>query len=97
GPAVLSFRELMELMLAQIGRRRVLLTLPSGLASLAGRGLSLLPRPLLTADQVRLLQKATVATAGAPGLAQLGITPTALALILPTYPNRFPRGPRPPH
>jgi NADH dehydrogenase len=94
GPAVLSFRELMELMLAEIGRRRVLLTLPSGLASLAARLLGLLPNPLLTPDQVRLLQKDTVVSPGAPGLSELGITPTALELILPTYLNRFRRGGR---
>jgi NADH dehydrogenase len=94
GPAVLSFRELMELMLAEIGRRRVLLTLPYGLASVAALFMEFMPKPLLTRDQVTLLQKDTVVTPGAPGLAQLGVTPTALELILPTYLNRFRRGGR---
>jgi NADH dehydrogenase len=94
GPAALSFRELMELMLAEVGRRRVLMTLPYGLASAAALFMEFMPKPMLTRDQVKLLQKDAVVTSGAPGLAQLGITPTALELILPTYLNRFRRGGR---
>jgi len=94
GPATLSFRELMELMLAEVGRRRVLMTLPYGLASAAALFMEFMPKPMLTRDQVKLLQKDAVVTSGAPGLAQLGITPTALELILPAYLNRFRRGGR---
>ena len=94
GPAVLSFRELMGLLLREIGRRRVLVTLPSGLASAAAVFMQFMPKPLLTPDQVKLLQKNTIVTPGAPGLAELGITPTALQLILPTYLARFHRGGR---
>jgi NADH dehydrogenase len=94
GPAVLSFRELMELMLAEISRRRVLVTLPWALASMAALFTGLLPKPQLTRDQVKLLRKDAIVTPGAPGLAQLGVTPTALELILPTYLNRFRRGGR---
>lgn len=94
GPAVLSFRELMALMLAEIGRRRVLVTLPYGLASLAALFMALMPKPLLTRDQVKLLQKDSVVRPGASGLAELGITPTALELVLPTYLHRFRRGGR---
>jgi len=91
GPAVLSFRELMELMLAEIGRRRMLLPLPSGLASLAALFMEFMPKPMLTRDQVKLLRKDTVMTPGVPGLADLGLTPTALELVLPTYLHRFRR------
>ena len=94
GPAVLSFRQLMELLLVEIGRRRFLMPLPFGLASLMASFLSLMPSPMLTRDQVKLLQRDSVVTPGAPGLADLGITPTALALVLPTYLNRFRRGGR---
>jgi uncharacterized protein YbjT (DUF2867 family) len=91
GPTVLSFRDLMELLLAEIRRRRVLLPLPSGLASLAALFMEFMPKPMLTRDQVKLLQRDSVVTPGAPGLADLGLTPTALALVLPTYLNRFRR------
>lgn len=94
GSAVLSFRELMALMLAEIGRQRVLVTLPYGLASVAALFMELMPKPLLTRDQVKLLQKDSVVRPGASGLAELGITPTALELVLPTYLHRFRRGGR---
>jgi NADH dehydrogenase len=92
GPVVLSFRELMRMLLLEIGRRRALITLPFGVASLNALFMEFMPKPLLTRDQVKLLQKDTVVTPGAPGLAELGITPTALELILPTYLDRFRRG-----
>ncbi|HKF72124.1 MAG TPA: complex I NDUFA9 subunit family protein [Stellaceae bacterium] len=94
GPAVLSFRALMELMLAEIGRRRLLVPLPYGLASVGAFFMEFLPKPILTRDQVKLLRTDTVVTPGAPGLADLGIAPTALELILPTYLNRFRRSDR---
>src|SRR5262249_48540024 len=91
GPVVLSFRALMALMLAEIGRRRFLVPLPYGLASIAAFFMEFLPKPMLTRDQVKLLRKDSVVEPGTPGLAELGITPAALELILPTYLNRFRR------
>ncbi len=85
GPQVYSFKELLELTLAAIGRRRLLLPLPFWAASLQAALLELLPTPPLTRDQVRLLRHDNVVTQGAPGLAELGITPTAAELIIPTY------------
>jgi uncharacterized protein YbjT (DUF2867 family) len=91
GPAVFSMRQLFEMLLHMIGRKRLLMSIPFGLASLEAFFLEWAPKPLLTRDQVRLLRHDSVATAGAPGLAELGITPTALELILPTYLDRFRR------
>lgn len=93
GPAVYSFADLLRLMLKQIGRERCLVTLPWGLALLQGSVLEHLPGKVLTRDQVKLLQQDNVASGVLPGLAQLGITPTAIEAILPTYLDRFkPRG-----
>ena len=92
GPEVRSFRELMELLLAEIGRRRLLVPLPFGLAGIAAFFMEFMPKPMLTRDQVKLLQRDTVVTRGAPGLADLGVTPTALELMLPAYLSRFRRG-----
>ncbi len=85
GPQIYSFKELMELTLATINRRRLLLPLPFWVAGLQAAVLELLPVPPLTRDQVALLRRDNVAAAGAPGLAELGITPTAAELIIPTY------------
>ncbi len=91
GPRIYSFRELMTLMLAEIGRKRWLCSLPFALASLQGTVLQSIPfiRPPLTADQVRLLKRDNVVGAQAAGFQALGITPTALEPILPTYLDRY--------
>jgi uncharacterized protein YbjT (DUF2867 family) len=91
GPAVFSLRQLFELILHVTGRKRVLLPVPFGLAMLKAPVLELAPRPLLTRDQVRMLRHDSVATPGAPGLAELDVAPTALELILPSYLERFRR------
>lgn len=91
GPATFTMRQLFELMLHIIGRKRFLVSIPFGLASLEAFFLEWLPRPLLTRDQVRLLRHDSIMAPGASGLAELGITPAALELILPTYLDRFRR------
>ncbi len=89
GPEVRSFREVLEEMLAVIGRRRMLVSLPWWVAKLQGRILGLLPNPLLTADQVELLKRDNVVSgeARAEGrtLEGIGITPHTSEAILPTY------------
>ena len=85
GPRVFSFKELMELMLAGIGRRRLLVPWPFAIAEFQAWFLELYPVPLLTRDQVRLLKRDNVVSAGALTLADLGIDATAAQAILPTY------------
>jgi len=85
GPEIYTLKEIMELTLAVIHRKRLLLPLPFWAASLQAAFLELLPVPPLTRDQVLLLQRDNVVTPGMPGLAELGITPTAAELIIPTY------------
>ncbi|MYZ49881.1 complex I NDUFA9 subunit family protein [Propylenella binzhouense] len=89
GPEIMTFREILERVLAETGRRRALLPLPFWLARTMGRVLELLPGAPLTADQVRMLERDNVVSeaAAAEGrtLAGLGIAPTAAEIILPTY------------
>ncbi len=93
GPQVYSFRDLLEIMLRAIGRRRCLVGLPFGLATLQAALLQLLPNPILTVDQVRLLRHDNVVGATALTFRDLGIMPTGLDLVLPTYLDRYrPRG-----
>src|SRR5438874_5885592 len=77
GPKTYSLRALTELLLAEIRRKRILVDLPFGIASLA-RLLSLLPNAPLTPDQVELLKRDNVVSSGALTLATLGIMPTAV-------------------
>jgi uncharacterized protein YbjT (DUF2867 family) len=94
GPTVYSFKQLMLLMLAEIQRHCLLVPIPFGLAMIEAALLELLPVPLLTRDQVRLLKRDSVVGPGAAGLGDLGIAPTALEAILPTYLDRFRPGGR---
>ncbi|MDB5450852.1 MAG: NADH-ubiquinone oxidoreductase 39 kDa subunit precursor [Phenylobacterium sp.] len=95
GPAVFSFRELMEMMLKETGRRRLLAPVPFPVAHLLGIAGDLVAgivAPPITADQVELLKTDNVVSGAYPGLADLGITPTTLEAVLPTYLYRYRRG-----
>jgi NADH dehydrogenase len=89
GPEVLTLKEIMQLTLAQIQRKRLLVPVPFAIAQLKGAVLGLLPKPLLTLDQVRLLRQDNVVADGALALRDLGIVPTACEAILPSYLWRF--------
>lgn len=89
GPQVFSFRELLELILRAIGRKRLLMPVPKWLMLLEAAVLQLLPKPPLTRDQVRMLSRDNVVSDGVPGLADLGITPTTLDSVLPLYIARY--------
>lgn len=94
GPRIYSFRALMELMLREIRRDRILLPVPYGLAEALATVLELLPVPPLTRDQVRMLRRDNVVAPDALGLGDLGISPTAAEMILPTYLDRYRPGGR---
>jgi NADH dehydrogenase len=94
GPATYSFRELMELLLAEMGVKRLLAPLPWGVARFQAAIAEWIPGKPLTRDQVELLKVDNVPTGAVPGLSDLGVTPTAVELILPTYLDRFRKGGR---
>jgi NADH dehydrogenase len=89
GPEVLTMKDIMRLVLKQTHRRRVLVPVPFALARVKAAVLGLLPKPLLTLDQVRLLQQDNVVSDGALTLRDLAIVPTAAEAILPSYLWRF--------
>ena len=94
GPHIYTFRELMELISKTIRRKRWFYSVPWSVAFLKARVLEVLPSPLLTRDQVRLLMKDSVVSSGALTLEDLGITPTAVEAIIPSYLERFRPGGR---
>ncbi len=95
GPATYSFRQLMDLVLAEIGRRRFLAPLPFPIATMMGKAGdlvgALLPPPI-TSDQVTLLKTDNVVSGQYPGLSDLGITPTTVESVLPSYLYRYRKG-----
>ena len=94
GPNVFSFRQLMELTLSQIKRRRLLVPVPLWAMRFGAVFTGLLPNPPLTVDQIRLLANDNVADPSRPGLLEIGITPTPIDTILPQYLTRFRPGGR---
>jgi len=95
GPAVFTFRELMAMILAETGRRRLLLPLPAVAAELLGSAFDLVKGivpPPITSDQAKLLKTDNVVSGAYPGLEELGITPTTLEAVLPTYLYRYRKG-----
>jgi NADH dehydrogenase len=93
GPEVKTLREIFDFVLATTGRRRRLVPLPFGLANLQATFLQFLPKPPLTPDQVKLLRVDNVvseqATRERRTLAALGIEPTTIEAVVPSYLWRF--------
>jgi uncharacterized protein YbjT (DUF2867 family) len=95
GPEVHSFKELMQLMLAIVQRRRLLVPIPFPFAAFLASFLQFMPKPLLTPDQVELLRGNVVVSEAAKRegrtLEALGIDPVAMAAVVPSYLWRFRR------
>jgi NADH dehydrogenase len=97
GGQVYSFKALMEIVLRETHRKRVLLPLPfeaAGLIGLVGDlQAAVLPwTPVITTDQVKLLKADNVAEHGLPGLAALGVEPTGVEAVVPTYLWKYRKG-----
>ena len=56
GPEIISFKDLLEKLLLLIGKKRLLLPFPLPLAEFSARFFEMLPNPLLTRDQLKLLK-----------------------------------------
>lgn len=94
GPEVLSFKALFGKMFEYTGQKRCLVTLPFPLAKVQAAFLQMLPKPLLTIDQVESLKTDNVVSLDAKGLEDLNVKPTALDLVLPHYLARYRPGGR---
>ncbi len=97
GPGVFTMREILQLILTETGRDRVLLPLPWFAASLLGQVgdvmAGILPiAPPITSDQVEMLKFDNVADHGLPGLAEAGVVPTSVEAIVPSYLYRYRKG-----
>lgn len=92
GPRVYTFEELLVYILHETRRHRHLWHVPPGFASLQARLGELLPGKPFTRDQLAMLGRDNVVSPGMPGLAELGITPTPLELVVPGYLDRYRMG-----
>jgi uncharacterized protein YbjT (DUF2867 family) len=85
GPIAYTLRELAEMVLRLVGRRRLLLPVPFGVAEIQARLFEFLPNPPLTTGQVDLLKVDNLPSGALPGFRELDIEPRSVAEIVPTY------------
>lgn len=89
GPKTYSFRELLAYVLEVTYRRRLLISVPRGLAKIKAAFLGLLPNPPLTLDQVRMLSVDNVVAGDAKDFQDLNIEPTPVEAIIPRQLVRY--------
>ena len=96
GPSVWSFRDILEYILRETGRARMLAPLPFPIARIVGSMAQLTAvvgiAPVLTKDQVTMLETDNVVSPGALTLHDLGIEATGLEAIAPSYLWRYRKG-----
>ena len=97
GPEVETLKGLVQFMLGEIKRRRLVLNMPFFMGRIMSFGfdmmqtlsMGLIPNNILTRDQVRMLRHDNIVSDGARGLADLGIKPTPYEAVAPDYLWRF--------
>ena len=93
GSVIYTFKDLMHIVIEQTGRKCFLLPLPWDIAKIQARVMEMLPNPLLTQDQVLLLQSDNIvpikSSGKGHGLEDLGVLPTDLESILPSYMDKY--------
>jgi len=92
GPENYSFKELMEILLREIKKKRFLIPIPFSFAKFQSYFLQMMPNPLLTPDQVELLKHNNIVSGDHPTLQDLGVTGTPIQSILSKYIYRFREG-----
>lgn len=83
GAEVLTYREILQQVMRHRGRRRAILPVPLVVWDMLARGLSVLPMPPITRDQIALLRHDNVVHSDAESFEGLGISPQSLSERLP--------------
>ena len=93
GPDVLTFKECLQKVLEITRRKRALMPIPFAIAKIQGKVMGMLPNPLLTEDQVILLERDNIVSDAAQKagltLEGLGIHGRTVDAIAPSYLWRF--------
>ena len=87
-----SFKELMKILLKEIKKKRFLIPIPFGFAKFQSYFMQVMPKPLLTPDQVEMLKYDNIVSGDHKTLKDFGITGTSIQSILPKYIYRFRTG-----
>ena len=89
GPENYTFKELMEILLREIKKKRLLINIPFNIAKFQSYFLQMFPKPILTVDQVELLKYDNIISGEYPTLKDLGIEGKNITSVLPEYIYRF--------
>ncbi len=81
GPQQFNMAGLLAWIGGATGRKRLFAHIPDAIASPLARGFGWMPGAPITKDQWLMLQHDNIVADGAAGLADLGVTPTALAAV----------------
>ena len=73
GPEIISFKELLQKLLNLINKKRLLVPFPLPIAKFSARFFELLPNPLLTSDQLRLLKYDNISSGKYKTNSEIGI------------------------
>ena len=73
GPEIISFKELLQKLLYLINKKRILVPFPLPLAKFSALFFELLPNPLLTSDQLRLLKYDNISSGKYKTNSEIGI------------------------
>ena len=73
GPEIISFKELLQKLLNLINKKRILIPFPLPLAQFSARFFEILPNPLLTRDQLRLLKYDNISSGKYKTNSEIGI------------------------
>ncbi|MDJ0896161.1 MAG: complex I NDUFA9 subunit family protein [Alphaproteobacteria bacterium] len=85
GPGIYTYKALVNLVLEHVGKRRALVPVPFFVWDALAALLSVLANPPVTRDQVKLMKSDNVVGEAALTLEDLGIDPTPVEEVLPTY------------
>lgn len=89
GPEIMSFKEILDLILFKIKKKRIYLNISFPMAKLISLAFSISPIKPITLDQVRLLEKDNVLPKKGLSFRDLGIRPSSLISISDHYLKRY--------
>lgn len=89
GADIYSLRDMMKLAAQEALQKPFFIDVPAFIAPVKAFFFGLLPNPVITLDQLRMFKVDNVVSDEASGLSDLGITPTLLEAILPTYLHQY--------
>jgi uncharacterized protein YbjT (DUF2867 family) len=88
GPRAYTYKALLQLLLKQLGRRRLLMPFPYFAWELVAALMARLPNRPISRDQIILMKRDNVVSPNALSLADLGVVPTPVEGILASYLGR---------